>query len=233
MVSGLAVCHWSIVLFFPKHRFQSHSAAPSVMSTGKIARRNGWRLRICTLAVVLIALIPLGGANAQSDWAATLYSGRLTDGKIEETVTANFSFEDAYYVGLGVMRRLYTYRHYFDLEIEGQIKKFFGDQDHWEFDLLGYIRWLPFPWDRYLDTSFAAGAGLSYATSLPAIEVKNQGKAARLLVGLAFEFTFALPRIPQWQLVAGLLHHRSGAGGTFSGVSSASNGLGIGIRYRF
>jgi hypothetical protein len=186
------------------------------------------------LTVILVIMKPIGSANAQENWAITLYSGRLTDAKLGETATGNFSFEDAYYLGLGLMRRIYSYRHYVDLEIEGQVDKFFGDQDNWEFDVIGYIRWLPFPWDKYLETSFAVGAGLSYATSLPAVEVNNQdGDTARFLGTLSLEFTFALPRLPQWQLVTGLLYHRSGAGGTFSGVSSASNGLGIGIRYRF
>jgi hypothetical protein len=194
-----------------------------------LVRSNGWRLSIYALAVILTALIPLGSANAQRDWAATLYTGQLTDETLGNVVTADFSMEDAYWVGLGLTRRIYTYRHYFDLELEGQVKKFFGDQDNWEFDLFGYIRWLPFPWDRYLDTSFAAGAGLSYATSVPEIEVKNQGDSAKLLGALSFEFTFSPPSIPQWNLVAGI-HHRSGAGGTFSGVRSASNGLNIGIR---
>jgi hypothetical protein len=182
--------------------------------------------------VLLTALIPLGSASAQRDWAATLYTGQLTDEALGNIVTANFNMEDAYWVGLGLTRRIYTYRHYFDLELEGQVNKFFGDQDNWEFDFFGYIRWLPFPWDRYLDTSFAAGAGLSYATSVPEIEVKNQGDSAKFLGALSFEFTFALPSIPHWNLVAGI-HHRSGAGGMFSGVRSGSNGLNIGFRYWF
>lgn len=197
-----------------------------------LLQRNGRRLRICTLAFILIALASHCNAKEQSNWAATLYVGRLTDARLGETVIGDFKFEDAYFTGLGLMRRIYTYRHYFDLELEGQVNKFFGDQNNWEFDLFGYIRWLPFPWDQYLDTSFAAGAGLSYATSVPEIEVKNQGKSAQFLGALSFEFEFALPRIPQWSLVAGI-HHRSGAGGSFSGVKSASNGLDIGIRYKF
>ena len=184
------------------------------------------------LAAILTALIPLGNANAERNWAATLYAGQLTDETLGNDLRADFSMEDAYWVGLGLTRRIYTYRHYFDLEVEGQVNKFFGDQDNWEFDFLGYIRWLPFPWDRYLDTSFAAGAGLSYATSVPEVEVQNQGDSAKFLGALSFEFTFALPRIPQWNLVAGI-HHRSGAGGTFSGIRSASNGFDIGIRFWF
>ncbi len=195
-------------------------------------RKNKWRPRICALAVILAALIPLDNANAERNWAATLYTGQLTDETLGNIATANFSMEDAYWVGLGLTRKIYTYRHYFDLEFEGQVNKFFGDQHNWEFDFIGYVRWLPFPWDRYLDTSFAAGAGLSYATSVPEVEVKNQGDSAKFLGALSFEFTFALPRIAHWNLVAGI-HHRSGAGGTFSGVKSASNGFNIGIRYWF
>ena len=197
-----------------------------------MVRRYGWQIGICTLAVILTTLIPLGSANAQRDWAATLYTGRLTDETLGNVIRADFKMEDAYWVGLGLTRRIYSYRHYFDLELEGQVNRFFGDQDNWEFDFLGYIRWLPFPWDRYLDTSFAAGAGLSYATSVPEIEVKNQGDTAKFLGALSFEFTFALPSIPLWNLVAGI-HHRSGAAGTFSDVRSASNGLDIGIRFWF
>jgi hypothetical protein len=83
-----------------------------------------------------------------------------------------------------------------------------------------------------VDTSFAVGVSLSYATSVPEIEVKNQGDSAKFLGALSFEFTFALPSIPQWNLVAGI-HHRSGAGGMFSGVRTASNGFNIGIRCWF
>jgi hypothetical protein len=148
--------------------------------------RNGWRIGICALAMILTALIPFGSANAQRDWAATLYTGQLTDETLGNVVTANFRMEDAYWVGLGLTRRIYTYRHYFDLEVEGQVNKFFGDQDNWEFDFLGYVRWRPFPWDRYLDTSFAGGVGLSYATSVPEVEVQNQGNSAKFLAAIYF-----------------------------------------------
>ena len=195
--------------------------------------RNAGRIIICNLVVILVVLSVTDSANAQSDWAATLYTGRITDARLGETVIGDFKFEDAYFVSLGLMRRLYTYRHYFNLELEGQVKKFLGDSDHWDFTLIGYIRWLPFPWDRYIETSFAAGAGLSYATSVPEIEAKNYDQSARFLGALSFEFTFALPTIPEWSLVAGIIHHRSGADGTFSGVRGASNGLGMGVRYKF
>jgi len=191
-----------------------------------------WQIGMCALALIFLSLVPCSDAHAERDWAITLYSGRLTDTKLSSTATFNFEFENAYFIDLGLSRRLYTFQNYFDIEIEGQIARHFGDQDNWEFDLVAYFRWLLFPWNEYLNTSFAAGAGLSYATSVPAIEAKLYEETARLLGALMFEFAFSLPQVPQWSLVTGI-HHRSGAGGAFSGVQGASNAWVMGIRYTF
>ena len=194
-----------------------------------------WQLGLSAPMVIFLSFISLSKATAQNpqrDWALTLYLGRLTDSDLTHTATFNSKFENAYFIDLGLSRRLYTFRDYFNIEIEGQIAKHFGDQDQWEFDLVSYFRWLLFPWDAYLDTSFAAGLGLSYATSVPQIEAKNYDKTAKFLGALMFEFTFSLPQVPQWSLVTGI-HHRSGAGGVFSDVRGASNAWAIGLRYGF
>jgi hypothetical protein len=194
-----------------------------------------WQVGLSALAVIFLNFIPVSSSMAQNnqrDWGLTLYLGRLTDATLHQTATFDFSFENAYFIDLALSRRLYTFRDYFNIEIEGQIAKHFGDQHQWEFNGVAYFRWLPFPWDAYLDTSFAAGAGLSYATSAPEIEEENHDKTAQFLGALMFEFAFSLPRVPQWSLIT-RLHHRSGAGGLFSGVHGASNAWGIGIRYSF
>ena len=192
-----------------------------------------WQLGFYALAFIFFSFIPFAAAGAERDWALTLYSGRQTDSGIGGTATFDFKFEDAYFIDLALSRRLYTFRDYCNIEIEGQIAKHFGDQDHWEFNVVAYLRWLVFPWDAYLDTSFAAGAGVSYATSVPEIEAKNNDDlAARFLGALMFELAFSPPRVPQWGLVI-RLHHRSGANGLFSGVKGASNAWAMGIRYSF
>ncbi len=195
-----------------------------------------WQLGFYALAVIFFSFIPFTAAtaaDAERDWALTLYSGRLTDSGIGETATFNFKFENAYFIDLALSRRLYTFRDYCNIEIEGQIAKHFGDQDHWEFNVVPYFRWLVFPWDAHLDTSFAAGAGVSYATSVPEIEAKNHDNVAgRFLGALMFELALSPPRVPQWGLVI-RLHHRSGASGVFSGVSGGSNAWAMGIRYSF
>jgi hypothetical protein len=190
------------------------------------------RLGLYALVAIFLSFIPFSSAVAERDWALTLYYGKLTDANLTQTATFDFSFENSDFIDLALSRKLYTYRHYFDLEIEGQIAKHFGEQDNWEFNAVAYFRWLLFPWNSYLDTSFAAGAGLSYATSVPETEAKNYDESAQFLGALMFEFAFSLPHVPEWSLVT-RLHHRSGAGGLFSGVHGASNAYGIGIRYSF
>ncbi len=193
------------------------------------------QLGLSALMVIFLSLISPSTATAQNpqrDWALTLYLGRLTDSDLTQTFEFNSKFENAYFIDLGLSRRLYTFRDYFNIEIEGQIAKHFGAQDQGEFDLVSYFRWLVFPWDAYLDTSFAAGVGLSYATSVPQIEAQNHDKAAQFLGALMFEFAFSLPQVPRWNLVTGI-HHRSGAGGVFSDVWGASNAWVMGLRYGF
>ncbi len=193
------------------------------------------QLGLLALMVIFLSLISPSKATAQNpqrDWALTLYLGRLSDSDLTQTAKFNSKFENAYFIDLGLSRRLYTFRDYFNIEIEGQIAKHFGAQDQWEFDLVSYFRWLVFPWDAYLDTSFAAGVGLSYATSVPQIEAQNHDKTAQFLGALMFEFAFSLPQAPRWSLVTGI-HHRSGAGGVFSDVWGASNAWVMGLRYGF
>lgn len=191
-----------------------------------------WRIGLCAVALIFFTLVLCPDAHAERDWALTLYSGRMTDANLTHAATFNFEFENAYLISLGLSRKLFTFGDFYDIEIEGQVAKHFGDQDNWEFALVVYFRWLFFPWDAYLDTSFAAGAGLSYATSIPAIEAKLYEDTARFLGALMFEFAFSLPHVPQWSLTCGI-HHRSGAGGVFSGVRGASNAWVIGIRHSF
>ncbi len=190
------------------------------------------RLVLSVLATICLGLLPLHAEGAEKDWALSLYYGRLTDEQLTTTAVGDFHFENAYFIDLGVSRRLYTRQDQFSVEIEGQIARHFGNQTNGEFCFVAYLRWLRFPWNEHLKTSVAAGAGVSYATSVPEVEAKYYDETAQLLGALMFEFAFSHPRVPQWSFVAGI-HHRSGASGTFSGVRGASNAWAMGIRYAF
>jgi hypothetical protein len=101
-----------------------------------------WQVGLYAAIVILLGVTWMNDAvaqNPQKDWAVTLYFGRLTDSDLTNTFAFNSKFENSYFVDLGVSRRLFTYKDYFNIEIEGQIAKHFGDQDNWEFNLVSYF----------------------------------------------------------------------------------------------
>ena len=94
------------------------------------------------------------------------------------------------------------------------------------------LRWLKFPWDDHIDTSFAVCDGVSYATEYPQIEVEKMDNPSKTLNYLMFEFDFRIPDIPKWSAIF-RIHHRSGVFGAFNGVDGGSNAIGFGVKYTF
>lgn len=165
-------------------------------------------------------------------WAVTLYGGPLT----KDSTGAVFRFEAEYedsYIGVGALSWKFAEltRHVW-FEVEGQVGKHFGEQDHWELNALVIARWVTFPWNAYLVTSVAVGEGISYATELPKLEIKSGAPEgnSQWLNYLLFEFTFALPTHPELALVA-RVHHRSGFYRALA--PNSINAVGLGIKYRF
>jgi hypothetical protein len=122
-------------------------------------------------------------------------------------------------------------------EVEGQLVNHWGMQDHWEANVALVARWMHFPWDHIIDTRFAFGEGLSWASEVPPLEPRagreDEG-SVRLLNYLLVEWEFMLPPGPraQWSVFT-RIHHRSGVAGTFGGVRGGSNFVGVGTRYTF
>jgi hypothetical protein len=191
-----------------------------------------WKRLLPILAVACVLFFPKA-SEAREDWAATVYGASQLRGDIWQTFYEP-DFETSYYfIAFAVSRRIYSFTKNLDLELEGQGVKHMGNQHHWEFNGLVTLRWLTFPWNKYIDTTIAIGDGPSYATRKPELEKKiHRGKTSHFLNYLMLELTFALPKAPQWNLVV-RLHHRSGIFGTFDGVEGASNALGVGLKYRF
>lgn len=106
---------------------------------------------------------------------------------------------------------------------------------HFEYDTYLMLRWVNFPWNKYVTTTLGAGEGLSYVSGIPRVEAEDNETSndlRRLLNYLVFEATFALPSHPEWQLVA-RIHHRSTAFGVFGNSNAGTNNVGIGLRYYF
>ncbi len=161
-----------------------------------------------------------------------LFGAAGTSSDIASIFTFDADFVDSVLIGAAINRRVFKLTRHFAIEFEGQIVRHFRKQDHWEFNGLGLIRYLTFPWDRYVDTSLAAGNGLSFATSTPEIERDDDKRTSQLLNFLTFELDFTLPQYPAWTLST-RLHHRSSIYGTFFGARAGSNFLATGLKYNF
>lgn len=202
------------------------------MGQGK-GKGVGKALGICLLgaALSLVAPSPSGGETAEHPWSLTLLGAIGTENILADLARLKrVDIANTYFLALSAGRGLASYRDYVTLEVEGQAVKHFERQHHFEFNGFLALRWHPLPWDKYLDTSFAVGDGLSYATQHP--ELERDEETQRLLNFLVFEGAFTLPKAPRWSLVA-RIHHRSSVFGLFGDVRGGSNFLALGIRYQF
>lgn len=186
------------------------------------------------LLTSLVALLPLASATGafaeETEWAVTLLGGRYS-GKEFRDIFDGDGFKDSYTAGLSISYQFTDWGEPMRWELEGQMLQHFGEQKMVEFVGSINVRWITFPWDRYLDTSVAFGGGLSVTSEVPELEKRDprSSEAATLLHYLLLEAAVGLPN-SDWSLV-GRIHHRSGIFGLFS--HSGSNLLEIGVRYRF
>jgi hypothetical protein len=193
------------------------------------------KLKIMIFLILFLSFSPSFAHSEDSkDHHITLYGAVMTDGALAETaaLTANMD-RDFKFAAVMAGKKIGNLFDKIDFELEGQVVKHLAGQHHWEFNALVVARWLRFPWNDIIKTSFAVGEGLSLATETSAYEEKYHGeKTNKFMNYLMLEFDFALPHEPGWSLVT-RLHHRSGVYGLFNGVHGASNAFGLGIRYRF
>ncbi len=174
------------------------------------------------------------GLTDERTWAVTFDTVWLSEEELGDMLFFQAELSRSQLWAVALSRKLASLNEHSDIEFEGQVAKHAGPvQRHWEVNGLGIVRWHTFPWDRYVNTSAAFGLGLSYAFDKPEFEVQAHDRSNRLLVYILVELTAAMPRAPQWELVA-RIHHRSAAYGTFEDdLRGASNGFGFGLKYRF
>ncbi len=179
---------------------------------------------------------PAESTAKKYDWAFTGYVAWLSGDQLGDMLIFKAKLSDNKVWVAALTHRLTTFYKDVDWEVEGQIGKHGGgdaDMHHWEFNALTSLRWNRFIWDKYVDTSFATGIGLSYATEKPVFEIEEHDATNRLLTYILVELAFSPPKNPQWAGVM-RIHHRSSAYGTFEeDIQGASNSLGVGITYRF
>lgn len=177
-------------------------------------------------------LLILNAAASAQDYAVSFYAGQLTTEKWERAILPGADYADATIVVAAVSWTVARFfRGALSVDVEGQVGKYVGDQDHWEFNLpiIGW-RWHRFPWDDRVSASLAWGIGPSYATESPPIEEETNDSSSRWLVYWFAEATVG-PAQADWAILL-RLHHRSDMFGLVA-EDGGSNAVCGGLRYRF
>jgi hypothetical protein len=201
-----------------------------------ILKAGAMTLRPVSRETLLAASLLSASCAAATSWEdATFaaFAGVALDNQWEEVFTApgDLAFQDAGLAGVAVSVPIWVTDPDYALEIEGQIVRHFGAQDHWELNAPVVVaRWRRFPWDGTVDTSAAFGLGLSLASETPRLEVEQEGQSSPVMAYWMIEAEVAAPDAP-WSLF-GRLHHRSTAYGLF-GEEGGLNALVAGARKRF
>jgi len=200
-------------------------------------------LRPLVLAAALIGEPVIAHANERR-WHATGYVSRWVNTDLlevaERAATGNLRFSDTNFVG-GALSRVIVPSftlplpftdiafHGNRIELEGQLLRHFGGQQHWETTLALMFRTGQIPLAGGLSVNLGVGEGLSYASARPRFEGAIDVRPTRFLNYLAFEAEFAHTALQGVSVVA-RLHHRSGVFGLIAPQKSGSNFIGAGLR---
>ena len=173
------------------------------------------------------------GKAEAGKWSLTLLRGVMSDDTLRDAALFKADYDYSHkFTTLALGRELGRWKSDLRFELEGQVLRHRGAQKYWEFGGAIIARWLSFPWDGYIDTSFAVGEGFSITSEKSVLEQRRHEDSSRFLNYLLFEFTFAHPEYKALSLVA-RLHHRSGIRGLINDVHGASNSMALGLRYEF
>lgn len=184
-------------------------------------------------------------AEADSrDWSAQVGVAFMTENSVGEVFTGNLSPADGEAAGEVYTFTLNWVAHRFEVPWRGRVLKprfepyvkFMLVDEAGSSPWPGYtagvgFRWVDFPWDRWVETSFFTGVGLSYLSQIYRIDrVRHPGEdRSHVKLDWPLQLTFALPRWPRHQLVI-FNEHQSG-GHIFD--EGGVNSLGIGYRMEF
>ncbi|MFP4071387.1 MAG: hypothetical protein ACLFTB_05000 [Desulfovibrionales bacterium] len=202
--------------------------------------------RSCTRIVMAFLILLVGATNGltsvatsektgvepEKEYALSLYAGRLTDDNWRQSLTGTADFVDSNLLTAALHWTFFRPENrWWSLELESNITKHFGDQEHWEFNapiLTG--RWHLFPWSDFVATSAAFGMGLSFATEVPDVEKELSASSEQLMLYWHLEATLGPPGASWTTLFR--LHHRSSGYGLFAD-SGGGNALAAGVRFFF
>lgn len=145
--------------------------------------------------------------------------------------TGDFSTGDVGVVGVSMGREFGSLGNALRFEWEIGSSFHFGDETFASAHAYLVARWIWFPWNNWLTTTFAVGTGPSIASKKSKYE-SEKGEASYYKNGMMMELTFGLPQEPDWQMQL-RIQHRSSIFGVLPKAGTPSDYLTIGIKHRF
>lgn len=188
---------------------------------------------------------PLGACNGHCGIA--IYRGKYAVtgmpamvGKSGFVAPWNYDYLDSSLTAVTFSRRVASFGNVAQFEVEAGVAKRFGILREAELWGAIYARWTWFPWNDIIKTSIATSTGVSYATGHDEVErirSNNGGRGSLLMHYFSPEVTFALPSLPDLELLL-RIHHRSGGvdygmGPMFRHSAGGAHYTAVGLRYRF
>ncbi len=198
-----------------------------------MARHSGFVTIMTMCFFMLLPSTAVFAGGSEYRWSVFAYGGKWSNNRIGEILQGRTRLRSSYVWAAGVSRTVHELSDDLLMEAELTAARHTGLQDHFELNAALNLRWLRFPWDRYVDSTLSYGLGPSYAFRRPPIEVRSDRGPTHILVFMPVELTFAPPKeydMP-WEVLI-RIHHRSGAYGVVSDARG-SNFITGGLRYRF
>ncbi len=213
----------------------THHARPMTEMRHNMPPRKHWMACLAVPFGALLGALPCGAADQAGngrDNALLIYAGKLTGDPWYQSFGPGSHFLDSNILVAALSHTLgRSPDRRYSWEIEGQIGRHSGIQDHTEFNLLAGVRRHRLPWTSTLNSSVGVGLGLSRASEIPRAEATLIKDASeKLLAYWHIDLTLGPPH-DDWQAML-RLHHRSTAYGLF-GDSGRSNALTLGVRFDF
>jgi hypothetical protein len=161
------------------------------------------------------------------------WAGAIADAELSDIVFGgDFSLADVGLVGVSYSREFGSLGNALRFEWEVGASVFFGAETFASAQAYLIMRWVWFPWNKWLVTSLAVGTGPSIATKKSKYETENGEKASYYKNGFLLELTFNLPEHPNWVLQY-RNQHRSSIFGVLPQAGTPTDSHNIGIKYRF
>jgi len=193
-----------------------------------------------------VTFVPATKDDGRSLWAYEIGCAFVTDNTVAEILFTpqTTHIEKGYNGGevytLTVSRRLgelnwQVFGHEFHPQMELPVTLEIVDENSrspfLDYNAAYMMRWVDFPWNKYILTSFGTGVGLSYSSKIYRMDTAaHEGEdRSNLKIYWPIQWTFALPAYPKDQLTVFIAHQSGGHIFDAGGI----NCVGLGYRRGF